>query len=85
LKWTRFGQISVRVRSPDSVTRNAVRQINFFSGNTVNLVTPLPFTPQVGDVMEFTHYNEAGEPQKLVYAFMRDTAFDDGKQQYQMI
>jgi hypothetical protein len=86
LKWQRFGQCFVRVRSPDFVTRNATAQIDQISGNTVNLVTSLGFTPQADDVMEFSAYNDASEQIKFTYGFMRDTdPFDDGKNRYQML
>jgi len=86
LKWQRFGHILVRVRSPDGTTRNAVQRILSFSGNTVTLQSTLGFTPVAGDIMEFAHYNDASDQQKLPYAFMRTTApFDDGKPRYQML
>jgi len=86
LKWQRFGQIYVRVRSEDGVTRNAVRLIDQVVGNTVYLSSALPFTPIANDIMEFSHYNDASEDQKLVYVFMRNTdPFDDGKNRYNML
>lgn len=87
LKWTRFlPTFSVRVRSPDGVTRNAVREVQGISGNTFTLKTALGFTPQAGDLVEFPHYNDFSESQKLVYAAMRDTdPFDDGKNRYNML
>lgn len=86
LKWVRFGQIYVTVRSEDGVTRNAIRRISSISGNTVTLDSALPFTPQADDLMHFAPYDYATDQQKLIYAFMRDTApFADGTELYQML
>jgi hypothetical protein len=86
LKWNRFGQIFIRVRSPNGTTRNAVAQIDRLNGNTVVLKTALPFTPQAGDLMEFATYNTGTEQQKFTYGFMRNVApFDDGKSLYLML
>ena len=86
LKWVRFGQIYVTVRSPDGVTRNAIRRISSIAGNTVTLDSALPFTPQPDDLMHFAPYDYATDQQKLIYAFMRDTApFGDGTELYQML
>lgn len=86
LKWQRFGRINVRIVSRDHVTRDATRQILQVVGNTVILSSPLPFTPQPGDIMKFTNYNNTSNQQKLVYAAMTNNAtFDDGGPQYLMV
>lgn len=86
LKWTRFLPCSLRVRSPDGVTRNAVREVLQISGNTITMATALGFTPQADDILEFPHYNEATGTMKAQYVFMRDTApFDDGEDLFQML
>ena len=86
LKWERFGQIIVRVKSPDGTTRNATARIDSFSGNTVTLQSGLGFTPQSGDIMEFSTYNDQSSQVKAVYGSMRNTdPFDDGSKRYQML
>lgn len=86
LKWQRFGEIEVVVRSPDSVTRYDSSTITSIGGNTVTLATALSFTPQENDIMEFYFYNNSTDQQKLAYGYMRDVGpFDDGKDLYRML
>jgi len=86
LKWQRFGEFICRVRSPDGVTRNATALVNTVNGNAVTLQAGLGFTPQAGDLFEFSTYNDANSTQKLAYGFMRDTGpFDDGEDLYQQL
>lgn len=86
LKWTRFLPCSLRVRSPDGVTRNAVVPILSISGNTISTASSLGFVPQANDIMEFPHYDQATSAMRAAYCFMRNTdPFSDGKNRYQMI
>lgn len=86
LKWDNLTLCSVRVRSPDSVARNAVRTIQNVSGNTITLSSALPFTPLAGDIMELASYSTATDQVKLLYGFMTDAAtFADGKPFYRML
>ena len=86
-KWSRYALPSVKVRSADFTTRYAQSSILSYSGNTITLTSALGFTPQADDVMELSQYDSplTTEQIKLIYAHMRDTAFADGKPQYQML
>lgn len=86
-KWSRYPLCSVKVKSPDGFTRFGQSVIQSVSGNTITLTTALSFTPQTGDLLELADYDFASTTDqiKLLYGFMRDTAFGDGKSQYQMV
>ncbi len=79
--------MAVKVRSPDSVTRLAQANISAINGNLITVDTSLGFTPLAGDIMELSDYDFAGitEQIKFFYGFMRDSAFGDGKPQYNML
>lgn len=86
LKWDRYGEITVRVRTSDySVEATGV--IDQFSGNTVYLQNSLGFTPSSGMIMELSDYNDATDKIKLLYGFASDGSanFDDGGAPYVMI
>lgn len=86
LKWKRFGEFICRVRSPDGTTRNGTALVNTVNTNSITLQASLGFTPQAGDLLEFSTYNDATDMQKLAYGFMRNTGpFDDGKDLYQQL
>lgn len=83
-KWNRFLNPGIKVRNSDfSVTATSV--IDNIVGNTVTLTTALGFVPSANYIMEFADYDDCTTEQKLVYAFMRDSAFSDGKNQYVML
>jgi hypothetical protein len=86
-KWSRYPNCAVKVKSPDGVTRFGQSTIQSVSGNTITLASALSFTPQAGDLLELADYDFASTTDqiKLLYGFMRDTAFGDGKSQYQMV
>jgi len=85
-KWSRYTSPAVRVRSSNYVTRNATSVITNVSGNVITVSPTLGFTPQMGDKLEFAHYNSMSQQINLVYGFMRDTdPFDDGFNRYQML
>lgn len=69
-KWARLEDCSVVVRSPDYTTRYAVSQIQTATSNTIELATPLGFTPLPGDVMELSKYPFATDQVKLTYGHM---------------
>lgn len=87
LKWQRYGEITVRVRTQDySVAGTGV--IDRWQGNTVFLKEELGFTPSADMVMELSDYNDANAEIKLLYAFIAGGSgvnFDDGEPPYQMI
>lgn len=85
-KWVGKGGYSVRVRDTDFGLVSDSTLIEPTS-NTITLDTPLSFTPTVGMVLELTDYDDINvtDSAKLLYAHMRDSAFADGKSQYNMI
>lgn len=85
-KWRSLKNCSVRVRSVDFSTSDDTTIVSATSNRIV--VSPaLSFVPTAGMLMEFTHYDDADvtQQQKLLYAFMKDTDFVDGGDQYQML
>lgn len=91
LKWARFVQsgntIGVMIRSADFTTRFAQTQLKSVIGNEIEVTTDLGFTPEGGDWMEFARYDFSGttDIQKQLYAYMKDTDFADGGNQYVML
>lgn len=86
-KWLRYPDCAVKVRSPDGTTRYAQTVIVSSSSNLIEVSPALPFTPQPDDIMELAQYDFASvtDQIKLIYAHMKDSAFGDGKPQYQML
>ena len=85
-KWTSLKKCSVRVRNNDfSIIGDTI--LTDVTSNKVTVSEPLGFVPSAGMVMEFTAYTDADmtDQAKLIYAFMRDSDFLDGKAQYQML
>lgn len=85
-KWSRYGEIYVRVRNED-YSVSATGQIDFFSGNQVTLKTSLGFTPSAGMLMELSDYSQATDQIKLLYTHITDddNDFADGRPPYLMI
>lgn len=83
-KWTRFLEPGVRVRNA-SYSNNSTTVITGIVGNTITVSPALSFTPAAGDILEFASYSNCTTEQKLVYAFMRDSAFGDGGAQYKQL
>ena len=86
-KWLRYPLCAVKVRSPDSITRYFQTVIMDASSNTITVRDALGFIPQAGDIMELAQYDfiDTTDQIKLIYGFMSDTVFGDGKSQYQML
>jgi hypothetical protein len=88
LKWSKFldggGTVGVRIRSSDFTTRSANTTIVAIRGNEIEVVSDLGFTPQNGDVLEFSHYDAGNvtDAQKTLYGFMKNSDFADGGKQY---
>lgn len=82
-KWQDLVGSTVVVRNADgSVSEETVlREVAF---NSLR-VDPLSFTPLADYILEFANYNATTDTQKLIYASMNDTAFDDGGEQYLML
>lgn len=77
----------VRITSFDYTTRNASSRIESISRNTIKLIDPLPFTPQVDDILNIDLYaDDQTDRVKLLYVHMQnDPTFSDGTDQYKMI
>lgn len=86
-RWSRFPLVAVKVRSDDFTTRFFQTIITNIAGNTITVRDDMGFTPVAGDVIELANYDFADTTDqiKLLYGFMRDSAFGDGKPQYQML
>lgn len=86
LKWNRYGECFIRVRSDDYATA-ATGQIDRFSGNTVYLQSGLGFTPSAGMLMEFSDYGQATDQIKLLYTHITNGSadFSDGGAPYFMV
>lgn len=86
-KWDRYPNCAVKVKSPDGVTRFAQTIITSSTSNTITVRDALGFTPQPGDIMELADYDfvDTTHQIKLIYSFLSDTIFADGKPQYQML
>jgi hypothetical protein len=83
-KWSRYIGCGVKVRNADgSVSGTAL--LTAVSGNTITVDSALGFTPANGYLMTLDVYNSQNAVVKLLYTFMRDSAFDDGEDQYLMI
>ena len=84
-KWAGFIGATIRVVSPDYVTRDGTAVLSAVSGNTMNLASSLGFTPQPGDYMLYSKYSaQVLENQQLVYVHLSDAGndFADGKPPY---
>jgi hypothetical protein len=67
-----------------TVSESAI--ISNINENVFTLSTPASLTLSEGLVIEFNGYNESSAQEKLVYAYMTDSAtFDDGLEPYSMI
>lgn len=75
-KYENLVQPWVAIRSPDFSFREE-RQINSFSGNIVQLETPLSQTPQAGWIMELADYSTVTRAINLIYGFISDNNGDD--------
>ncbi len=83
-KWIRYFECPVKVRNLDfSILGHGI--IGSIAGNQITLKTALAFTPAAGYIMELDDYTNQTDEVKLRNAFMRDSAFGDGKPQYQML
>lgn len=85
-KWEKLVGSSVRVRNNDfsQVSDSVITSVSF---NQITVSPALSFTPVADMVLELTNYNDVDvtDNVKLIYAHMRDSAFADGKPQYQML
>jgi hypothetical protein len=85
-KWINIESPSVVVRKNDfSLSEDSV--LTTPSSNSVTVDPALSSTPAVGDVLEFSHYDDVDTTasQKLVYGYMRNTDFADGGSTYKML
>jgi hypothetical protein len=83
-KWSRYAGENIRMRD-SAFTRSEPNIIKSVSGNVVTFKTPMALSMAVGDYLELGVYIEASLKINLLYAYMRDTDFTDGKTQYKMI
>ena len=85
-KWKNLVGASVRVRSADFTTVDDT-VITSASSNTITVSPALSFTPSADMIMELTAYSDpdVNDTTKLLYAHMKNSAFADGKPQYQML
>jgi hypothetical protein len=85
-KWQNIGLAAIKVRN-DDFSNNSPSVIVSNSFNQFTVSPPLSFTPAINDVFELANYDDANtlDTTKLVYGFMRDSAFADGKPQYNML
>ncbi len=83
-KWTDLVGASVLVRK-DDFTVSGTAIVASLSGNTVTLESTVGFTPLADYIMELDSYDNQPDKVKLIYTFMSDAAFSDGKPQYLMI
>jgi hypothetical protein len=83
-KWSRYVGAAVRIRKPDfSLVQTATIKSVF--ENTVTLNETLGTLPVTGDIMELADYSFVSENIKLLYGFMSNGPFADGKDEYSMI
>ena len=74
----------LRIHSVDnSIT--AFTTLSAVSGNTITVDPALPFTPAAGYFMDVGLYDSASVEFNLLYTFMSDAVFADGKPQYVML
>jgi hypothetical protein len=85
-KWQKLKRPAVKVRNSDFSTlgTTVITQAN---SNTITVDPPLEFTPTEGMILEFSDYSDPNltDQQRLSYAWMKDSEFDDETQQYQML
>jgi hypothetical protein len=57
------------------------------NSNTITVDPPLEFKPTEGMILEFSDYSDPNltDQQRLSYAWMKDSEFDDETQQYPML
>jgi len=84
-KWEDFVGTELRVRSPDGTTRNDTAILDTVAGDVLTFTSALSFTPLVDDLVEFSEYNNQIDQAHLIFAFMNDTSFPDGTDQYSML
>lgn len=83
-KWNRFRRPTVAICNSDrSIIEFAT--IERSTSNLIKLTAPVGITINVGYFMMLTDYNSSTDELRLRYAFMKDTDFDDGKSQYQIL
>lgn len=83
-KWDDYIGASVVVRSSNYAISDTTVITNV-SANVITVSPALAFTPSTDYIMELEDYDNQPNTVKLVYAFMRDSAFGDGGIQYQML
>ncbi len=83
-KWDRFELPGIKVRN-DDFSNNSTSVITGISGNLITVSPALSFTPSAGDILEFANYDDCTTEQKLIYAFMSDATFGDGRSQYEQL
>ncbi len=83
-KWKNYVDAAVIVRNPDFSFKEA-GVIGSVTGNTIRLQSALGLTPSAGMIMELDEYDNQPDNVKLVFGFMSDAVFGDGKAQYVMI
>ncbi len=85
-KWQGLSRPAVKIRSADFSTV-AESVIVSASSNQITVSPALGFTPSAGQVMELADYDSAltSDQVKLIYAYMKNTAFADGKSQFVML
>ena len=89
-KFAEFIGSGIKVRSEDGVARfDDTRKIKSVDGDQITLDGALSFTPLADDIVEFSQYDnqvdDVGDTVHLLYAFMSDTPFSDGTDQYVML
>lgn len=82
-KWSALVGANIRVRNSDYST-TGFGVLESASSNTIT-VSGLSFTPVAGMIMELAPYTGQPDQVKLVYVFMSDSSFGDGKDQYKQI
>lgn len=89
LKWQRFPNCAVKVRSADFTTRYFQTTILSLSGNKVTVADNMGFIPVAGDIMELSQYDftSVTDQIKLLYVHMQNSATfpSDGKDSYKML
>jgi hypothetical protein len=83
-KWEDFIGAAIEVRSPDFTVRG-FSTLKSIAGNTISMDTDLGFTPLAGYIMLFDEYDKQPDTVTVIYGFMNDAAFADGKPQYFML
>lgn len=84
-KWERLTKPLVKIRSADSTTEYTT-YLQAVTSNTLTVSPALPVVPSAGMILELADYDgPASDQSKLVYGFMRNTTFADGKPTYQML